>query len=291
MLCKSETREQVMTAALSGPSALDATSLQNFVTATGPQGEGEAYGGTGMARAIASRRGKRVAVGPARAQPGSVGPTVHEAEVQGAEGVRGPFRPADGAPGGAQGGGEELEGAAGALVGSGGERIAPGPGHVIHLSKVKDGDAARGGDGGREGGAQRRGETRKEGSMRSRGRVKGSVLQQDVASTLRAMGYAVEVEVLEAKSRYTLDIWLPEYRLAVEVDGPFHYALELYREEEEAGMGGVEDRDLDEDKEVGNGAAGDARGVGDVRGVRDARVLRGRAPLGSTALKHRHLRC
>ena len=277
MIWPDATHEQVMTAALSGPSALDATSLQNFVTATGPQGEGGAYGGTGTARAIASRGGKRAADGrPPRAQPGSVRPS---------------------ATSGAQGGGEEVEGAPGAFVEGGGEKRAPGPGDVIHLSQVTDGDAARGGEGGREGGGQRKGETRKDGSMgrmgslRSRARVKPSVLQQDVASTLSAMGYVVEVEVLEAKSRYTLDIWLPEYRLAIEVDGPFHYALELYREEEEAGGGGVGDREVDEDFETGNGAAGDARGFGDACGVRDASVIRGRAPLGSTALKHRHLRC
>ena len=81
--------------------------------------------------------------------------------------------------------------------------------------------------------------------------------------TLGAMGFEVVVEVLEPRSRYSIDIWLPLHKVAVEVDGPFHYSLTTKPRQDESGS---------------------PTGVGEL-----GMLVRGQRPVGSTALKRRHL--
>jgi hypothetical protein len=50
-----------------------------------------------------------------------------------------------------------------------------------------------------------------------------STLQNDVAQTLRHMGYEIQEEVIEKNTGYSLDIWIPSRAVVVEVDGPFHF--------------------------------------------------------------------
>jgi len=87
-----------------------------------------------------------------------------------------------------------------------------------------------------------------------------SRLQSDVIRTLRGMGVEVEEEWMEPRSRYVVDAWLPTFGIALEVDGPYHYAYSA-------------------------GSAQETRpGSATVRPDGN-----GRHPLGSTKLKHRHL--
>ena len=69
-----------------------------------------------------------------------------------------------------------------------------------------------------------------------------SRLQTEVMQRVVELGLAVEEEFVDDQTGYSLDIYLPQYRCGVEVDGPFHY------------------------------------------------IANGKSQLGSTVMKHRHLR-
>eukprot|EP00960_Hanusia_phi_P060331 764472-Hanusia_phi.AAC.9 len=47
------------------------------------------------------------------------------------------------------------------------------------------------------------------------------------------LGLAVEEEVVEEETGFSIDLYFPALSLFVEVDGPFHYAVNLAREEED----------------------------------------------------------
>ena len=53
------------------------------------------------------------------------------------------------------------------------------------------------------------------------------VLTKPATNSLRASLELDLMLVQEARSRYTLDLWLPRFNLAIEVDGPFHYGLDV----------------------------------------------------------------
>ncbi len=50
-----------------------------------------------------------------------------------------------------------------------------------------------------------------------------STLQNDVAKTLKHMGYEIKEEIIDDKTGYSLDIYIPDDDVVVEVDGPTHY--------------------------------------------------------------------
>ncbi|EOD17655.1 hypothetical protein EMIHUDRAFT_255878 [Emiliania huxleyi CCMP1516] len=52
-----------------------------------------------------------------------------------------------------------------------------------------------------------------------------SRLQRSVAIALAAVQHGFEEEHLEPRTGYSLDLALPSSRLAVEVDGPYHFLL------------------------------------------------------------------
>ena len=53
--------------------------------------------------------------------------------------------------------------------------------------------------------------------------VSVSRLHADVAAVLTRLGIQHEMEVLTDDEYFSLDIYLPEYDVAVEVDGPSHF--------------------------------------------------------------------
>ncbi len=50
-----------------------------------------------------------------------------------------------------------------------------------------------------------------------------STLQNDVAKTLKHMGYDIQEEIIDDKTGYSLDIYIPDHDIVVEVDGPAHF--------------------------------------------------------------------
>ena len=50
-----------------------------------------------------------------------------------------------------------------------------------------------------------------------------SRLQTEVSQRVTELGFELETEFMDAKTGYSLDLFIPEYQCAVEVDGPFHY--------------------------------------------------------------------
>ncbi|KAJ1488073.1 RAP domain-containing protein [Baffinella frigidus] len=56
-----------------------------------------------------------------------------------------------------------------------------------------------------------------------------SCLQADVVSCVMGMGLEHVEEFVDARSGYSLDILLPSARVAIEVDGPYHYAADSRR--------------------------------------------------------------
>ncbi|EOD20757.1 hypothetical protein EMIHUDRAFT_255423, partial [Emiliania huxleyi CCMP1516] len=52
-----------------------------------------------------------------------------------------------------------------------------------------------------------------------------SGLQRSVATALAAIRPGFEEEHLEPRTGYSLDLALPSSRIAIEVDGPFHFLL------------------------------------------------------------------
>jgi hypothetical protein len=54
--------------------------------------------------------------------------------------------------------------------------------------------------------------------------VTSSLLQQTVAHELRLLGHVVEEEWVHEETGLSLDMYLPDLHLCVEVDGPSHFA-------------------------------------------------------------------
>ena len=52
-----------------------------------------------------------------------------------------------------------------------------------------------------------------------------SRLQRSIAAALATLQLGFEEEYLEPRTGYSLDLALPSSRLAVEVDGPYHFLL------------------------------------------------------------------
>ncbi|KAJ1469029.1 hypothetical protein T484DRAFT_1853205 [Baffinella frigidus] len=109
---------------------------------------------------------------------------------------------------------------------------------------------------------------------------------------LRSLGHKVLEEWVEPKSGYALDVWLPDIRVAVEVDGPHHYTLAS----REGGAQGQATAEAWQSPVDGphhytlasrEGQAGRVRGQGQasVEGAEDTPHR-----LGPTRMKLRHLR-
>ncbi|EOD08235.1 hypothetical protein EMIHUDRAFT_359048 [Emiliania huxleyi CCMP1516] len=56
-------------------------------------------------------------------------------------------------------------------------------------------------------------------------RVRVSALQRSVSAALAAVRFGFEEEYVEPRTGYSLDLALPSSRIAIEVDGPFHFLL------------------------------------------------------------------
>mmetsp|Transcript_41307 Transcript_41307/g.129892 ORF Transcript_41307/g.129892 Transcript_41307/m.129892 type:complete len:1079 (-) Transcript_41307:1648-4884(-) len=68
--------------------------------------------------------------------------------------------------------------------------------------------------------------------------VRSSELQRSVGAAAALLGLEVEEEVVEEDTGLSVDFFLPSLSLYIEVDGPFHYAVDLAEEEVDAGGGG-----------------------------------------------------
>ena len=116
--------------------------------------------------------------------------------------------------------------------------------------------------------------------------------------------------VQEARSRYTLDLWLPHFNLAIEVDGPFHYGLDVelhphqhpyahdpphqpphaaYQLQAPHGALPSNAQPPTIPSSSASTEASKKNGGGTSSGIKAVKVVRGKEPLGSTVLKRKHL--
>ncbi len=88
--------------------------------------------------------------------------------------------------------------------------------------------------------------------------------------------------VQEARSRYTLDLWLPHFNLAIEVDGPFHYGLDVELHPHQHPY-------AHDPPHQPPHAAYQLQAPHGALPSKTIKVVRGKEPLGSTVLKRKHL--